>query len=43
MNGLHYSILAYVIGLSLLWGYAVTLILRCRTLAKKSGAALKEA
>jgi hypothetical protein len=30
MNGTTYSILAYVVGLALLWGYAVSLWMRLR-------------
>jgi hypothetical protein len=30
MTGTHYLILAYIVGLALLWGYAIALWLTCR-------------
>ena len=35
MNGTNFAILAYVVGLGLIWGYAISLWLASRNLAKR--------
>jgi hypothetical protein len=36
MNGPQYTILAYVIGLTLLWGYAVSMWLEARRMSRNA-------
>jgi hypothetical protein len=38
MNGINWTIAAYAVGLTLLWGYAVVLWLEGRSLARRGGA-----